>query len=256
MMKTILVTGAAQGMGAAISLQLLAQGYTVIGLDCQDDPTQWQINNEINQDDKQRWIGISQDISQHVQTQALVEELLTDYDIDALVNAAGILRMTSLLQASQQDWQDSFAVNVLAPIALSQQCAAYFCQKKQGSIVTISSNSARMPRINLGLYATTKAALSHYCRNLALEVAPFGVRVNIVSPGSTLTAMQKQLWISDEPPKGILEGDLTQFRTGIPLGKLAEADDIANAVVFFLSERAAQITMQELVIDGGATLGA
>lgn len=255
-MKTILVTGAAQGMGAAIVLQLLAQGYRVIGLDCQQQPEEWQISQQIQPQDQLRWVGICQDISNQVQTQALLDTLLPEYDIDALVNAAGILRMTSLLEASQQDWQESFAVNVFAPIALSQQCATYFCKKRAGTIVTISSNSARMPRINLGLYATTKAALSHYCRNLALEVAPFGVRVNIVSPGSTLTAMQKQLWTTDEPPKAVLEGDLSQFRTGIPLGKLAEADDIANAVTFFLSDRAAQITMQELVIDGGATLGA
>ena len=67
--------------------------------------------------------------------------------------------------------------------------------------------------------------------------------------------MQKQLWTNDEPPASILTGDLSQFRTGIPLGKMAEAQDIAHAVRFFLSEQAAQITMQELVIDGGATLG-
>jgi 2,3-dihydro-2,3-dihydroxybenzoate dehydrogenase len=254
-MKTILITGAAQGMGAAIALQLLQQGHMVIGLDCQEKPEVWEIEQHLTTVLRSRWLGIGQDIRDYAATQQLVAGLLVQYDIDALVNAAGILRMTRLLEASTEDWQNSFAVNVLAPIHLSQQCAAFFCEKKQGAIVTISSNSARMPRLDLGLYATTKAALSHFCRNLALEVAPFGVRVNVISPGSTLTAMQKQLWTTSEPPSSILTGDLSQFRTGIPLGKMAEADDIAHAVCFFLSEQASQITMQELVIDGGATLG-
>ncbi|WP_122901372.1 SDR family oxidoreductase [Acinetobacter sp. B51(2017)] len=254
-MKTILITGAAQGMGAAIALQLLQQGHMVIGLDCQDQPENWEIEQQLTPVLRSRWLGITQDIRDYATTQQLVAELLLQYDVDALVNAAGILRMTRLLEASTEDWQDSFAVNVLAPIHLSQQCATFFCEKKQGNIVTISSNSARMPRLDLGLYATTKAALSHFCRNLALEVAPFGVRVNVISPGSTVTAMQKQLWSTSEAPSSILTGDLSQFRTGIPLGKMAQADDIAHAVCFFLSEQAAQITMQELVIDGGATLG-
>ena len=255
MMKTILVTGAAQGMGAAIVLTLLQDGHRVIGLDRQNHPDQWEIEQHLTDHLRARWLGICQDITNQGATSTLVADLIEQYDLDALVNAAGILKMTRLLEAKAQDWENSFAVNVLAPIHLSQQCAAHFCQKKQGSIVTISSNSARMPRLDLGLYATTKAALSHYCRNLALEVAPFGVRVNVVSPGSTLTQMQKQLWTNDEPPASILTGDLSQFRTGIPLGKMAEAQDIAHAVRFFLSEQASQITMQELVIDGGATLG-
>ena len=254
-MKTILITGAAQGMGAAIALQLLQQGHMVIGLDCQDQPETWEIEQQLTPVLRSRWLGIRQDIRDYAATQQLVAGLLLQYDVDALVNAAGILKMTRLLEASSEDWNNSFAVNVLAPIHLSQQCAAFFCEKKQGTIVTISSNSARMPRLDLGLYATTKAALSHFCRNLALEVAPFGVRVNVISPGSTLTAMQKQLWSTNEAPSSILTGDLSQFRTGIPLGKMAQADDIAHAVCFFLSEQAAQITMQELVIDGGATLG-
>ena len=127
--------------------------------------------------------------------------------------------------------------------------------KRRGSIVTISSNSARMPRMQLGMYATTKAALSHFCRNLALEIAPYQVRLNIVSPGSTLTQMQQQLWTDNAPPPAVIDGDLSQYRTGIPLRKLAQPDDIANTVSFLLSDRAAQITMQEIVVDGELHLG-
>ncbi|MCY6410984.1 SDR family oxidoreductase [Acinetobacter sp. VNH17] len=255
MRSTVIVTGAARGIGAAISLKLLQQGFCVVGLDQQAQPEQWEITQNLTPDCHSGWQGICQDITIEDQTHTIIADILENHQVIGLVNAAGILIMTSLLDATSTDWQRILAVNLLAPIAMSQQVAQYFCMKKQGSIVTVSSNSARMPRMHLGMYATTKAALSHYCRNLALEVAPHQVRVNIVSPGSTLTSMQKQLWTNDQPPAAVVDGDLAQYRTGIPLRKLAEPEDIANSVIFLLSEQASQITMQEIVVDGGATLG-
>lgn len=255
MSSTVIVTGAARGIGAAISLKLLQEGFAVIGIDKQAEPQNWEISQKIKTATNSLWQGIAQDITVEDQTKALFEDILVKYDVIGLVNAAGILIMSSLLEAKNTDWNHILAVNLLAPISISQQVANHFCTKRQGSIVTISSNSARMPRMQLGMYATTKAALSHYCRNLALETASHNVRINIVSPGSTLTIMQKQLWVNEQPPPAVTDGDLSQYRTGIPLRKLAEPEDIANIVLFLLSEQASQITMQEIVVDGGATLG-
>lgn len=255
MSSTIIVTGAARGMGAAISLKLLEQGHQVVGIDAIANTDQWEITQNLKQTEHENWHPYTQDITDFEATQVLISEVLSRFNVTGLVNAAGILIMTSLVDAQLADWQKTMAVNVQAPIVISQQVAKYLSEKNHGSIVTISSNSARMPRLQLGMYATSKAALSHFSRNLGLEVAPHRVRVNIVSPGSTLTHMQKQLWVDDQPPKSVLDGDLEQYRTGIPLRKMAEANDIANTVVFLLSEQASQITMQEIVIDGGATLG-
>ncbi|WP_224991878.1 SDR family oxidoreductase [Acinetobacter pittii] len=255
MSSTIVVTGAARGIGAAIAKKLLQQGYQVIGIDRQENPEQWEITQKLQEREISRWHGFQQDITDQETTAKLINNILNKYSVTGLVNAAGVLIMRSMLEAKIEDWQILFAVNVMAPIAISQQMAKHFCEKKQGSIVTISSNSSRMPRIQLGMYATTKAALSHYCRNLALEIAPHQVRLNIVSPGSTLTQMQQQLWTDNSPPPAVLDGDLSQYRTGIPLRKLAQPEDIANTVSFLLSDQAAQITMQEIVVDGGATLG-
>ncbi|MGN5754519.1 SDR family oxidoreductase [Acinetobacter calcoaceticus] len=255
MSSTIVVTGAARGIGAAITKKLLQQGYQVIGIDRQENPEQWEITQKIESSEISRWHGFQQDITDQKTTAKLINNILNKHSVTGLVNAAGVLIMRSMLEAQTEDWQTLFAVNVMAPIAISQQLAKHFCEKKQGSIVTISSNSSRMPRIQLGMYATTKAALSHYCRNLALEIAPHQVRLNIVSPGSTLTQMQQQLWTDNSPPPAVIDGDLSQYRTGIPLRKLAQPEDIANTVSFLLSDQAAQITMQEIVVDGGATLG-
>ncbi|MEO9300480.1 SDR family oxidoreductase [Acinetobacter pittii] len=255
MSSTIVVTGAARGIGAAIAKKLLQQGYQVIGIDRQENPEQWEITQKLEEREISRWQGFQQDITDQETTAKLINNILNKYSVTGLVNAAGVLIMSSMLEANTADWQTLFAVNVMAPIAISQQLAKHFCEKKQGSIVTISSNSSRMPRIQLGMYATSKAALSHYCRNLALEIAPHQVRLNIVSPGSTLTQMQQQLWTDNSPPPAVIDGDLSQYRTGIPLRKLAQPEDIANTVSFLLSDQAAQITMQEIVVDGGATLG-
>lgn len=255
MSSTIVVTGAARGIGAAIAKKLLQQGYQVIGIDRQENPEQWEITQKLEERDISRWQGFQQDITDQETTAKLINNILNKHSVTGLVNAAGVLIMRSMLEAKTEDWQTLFAVNVMAPIAISQQLAKHFCEKKQGCIVTISSNSSRMPRIQLGMYATSKAALSHYCRNLALEIAPHQVRLNIVSPGSTLTQMQQQLWTDNSPPPAVIDGDLSQYRTGIPLRKLAQPEDIANTVSFLLSDQAAQITMQEIVVDGGATLG-
>lgn len=255
MSSTIVVTGAAQGIGAAVAVQLLQEGYRVIGIDRQPQPEQWPITQQLSTDLAGWWQGISQDLALYEQTQLLLDEILQHHQVVGLVNAAGMLMMTTLLEARLQDWQQSLSVNLLAPILLSQRMARHFCENRRGSIVTISSNSARMPRTQLGMYATTKAALSHFCRNLGLETAPYQVRVNIVSPGSTLTQMQKQLWHDDQPPASVLDGDLAQYRLGIPLRKLAQPEDIAHTVSFLLSDQAAHISLQEIVVDGGATLG-
>lgn len=256
MPRTVIVTGAARGIGAAIALKLLSEGHRVIGLDLAAPTLAWEIQSYLSNEQEQRWTAISQDLTQFAETERCIQQILLQYPVDGLVNAAGVLIMTSLLEARLDDWQKLIAINLQAPILISQQLANHFCQQLKGSIVTISSNSSRLPRTQLGLYGTTKAALSHFCRNLALEVAPYNVRVNVISPGSTLTQMQKQLWVDDQPPAAVLDGDLSQYRTGIPLRKLAQPEDIANAVCFLLSDQAAQITMQELVVDGGATLGA
>src|SRR5690606_27134218 len=117
-----------------------------------------------------------------------------------------------------------------------------------GALVTVGSNAAGVPRQRMSAYAASKAATHMYMRCLGLELAPLGIRCNIVAPGSTLTPMQTGMWT--DPASGeqqVLRGSLESFRTGIPLGKLAKPEDVANAVVFLLSDEASHITMASLM---------
>ena len=256
MSTVFIVTGAARGIGAVVVKKLLQLNYQVIGIDLTPNLENWEIIQQLNPTEQHNFHGIAHDISQ---TTTLIEKIQQSpwatSPITGLVNAAGILEMGSLLETTQKQWEHNLAVNFIGPAMLSQWVAQQMLPYKTGAIVSISSNAALIPRMNMGLYATTKATVSHYFKNLALELAPHGIRCNLVLPGSTLTQMQKQLWTDDQPPAGIVTGNLEQYRSGIPLGKIAEPEDVANAILFLLSDQARQITMHELVVDGGATLG-
>jgi len=126
--------------------------------------------------------------------------------------------------------------------------------RRRGAIVTVSSNAAGVPRHGMAAYAASKAAATMFTRCLGLELAPMGIRCNIVAPGSTMTAMQTGMWSGATGAQQVITGSPGTFKAGIPLGKIAEPEEIADAVVFLLSDRASHITMADLYVDGGATL--
>jgi 2,3-dihydro-2,3-dihydroxybenzoate dehydrogenase len=147
-----------------------------------------------------------------------------------------------------------FAVNCEAVLLMTQAVAPEMRRGGGGSIVSVTSNAAAVPRVGLSAYCASKAAASQLMRCAALELASDNIRCNTVSPGSTDTPMLRQLWQSGSREE-TLRGSLEQFRVGIPLGRVAEPQDIAGAVLFLLSDAARQITMADIRIDGGATLG-
>lgn len=106
----------------------------------------------------------------------------------------------------------------------------------------------------MAAYAASKAAAAMFTKCLGLELARSGVRCNVVAPGSTDTPMQRALWNGPDAEQRVIDGDPSTYRTGIPLGRIADPADIAETVAFLASDRARHITMQELYVDGGATL--
>jgi 2,3-dihydro-2,3-dihydroxybenzoate dehydrogenase len=106
----------------------------------------------------------------------------------------------------------------------------------------------------MSAYCASKAALTSLNHSVALELAPYGIRCNVVSPGSTDTEMQRSLWQAPNSEQCTIDGFPDQYKLGIPLGKIALPSEIANTIVFLASEMASHITMQDIVVDGGATL--
>lgn len=243
------VSGAAQGIGAAVAGALAAQGLDVAALD--RDATTLAAHCATSTQLHPYPLDVS---DSDVVTRGIAQIEAERGPIEYLVNVAGILRVADIADTRDADWLDSFAVNTHGVFFLSRAVARRMRERRRGGIVTVSSNAASTPRMQMGAYAASKAASAQLMRCLGLELAEYGIRCNLVSPGSTDTEMQRRFWRDGAgSAEQVIEGSLPRHRLGIPLRKLATPDDIAQAVLFLLSDAAGHITLQDLVIDGGAT---
>jgi len=243
--KTVWITGAGKGIGYATALAFVEAGAQVIGFDRDFSQADYPFACE------------ALDIANAEQVAAVCQRLLAATPrLDVLVNAAGILRMGATDQLSQDDWQQTLAVNVGGAFNLFQHTMAQFRTQRGGAIVTVASDAAHTPRIGMSAYGASKAALKSLALTVGLELSTSGVRCNIVSPGSTDTDMQRTLWTSADAEQQRIRGFGEQFKLGIPLGKIARPQEIANTILFLASDLASHITLQDIVVDGGSTLGA
>ncbi|MEV2216030.1 2,3-dihydro-2,3-dihydroxybenzoate dehydrogenase [Streptomyces sp. NPDC050997] len=252
--RLALVTGAGRGIGAAVATALVEQGARVLATDL--DPAGVRALAGKHGD---RITPRPLDVTDPAAVEALVTEAEQDLGpLDIAVNVAGILRSSPVAHLTDADWAATFAVNTNGVLHVSRAVARRMAERGRGSIVTVASNAAGIPRTGMAAYAASKAAAVMFTKCLGLELAARGVRCNTVSPGSTLTDMQRALWTADEESaaRHVVEGDLATHRTGIPLGRIADPADVADAVVFLVSDRARHITMHDLYVDGGATLRA
>ncbi|MEU9272192.1 2,3-dihydro-2,3-dihydroxybenzoate dehydrogenase [Streptomyces sp. NPDC048251] len=249
-----LVTGAGRGIGAAVAAALVEEGARVLATDLDPDGVRSLAARYPG-----RVTARALDVTDAAAVEALVDTAEQESGpLDIVVNVAGILRSSPVVDLTEEDWTATFAVNTGGVFHVSRAAARRMTGRGAGSIVTVASNAAGVPRSGMAAYAASKAAAVMFTKCLGLEVAARGVRCNTVSPGSTLTDMQRALWNGDTgaAARRVVEGDLATHRTGIPLGRIAEPADVADAVVFLVSDRARHITMHDLYVDGGATLRA
>ncbi|GAA5787498.1 2,3-dihydro-2,3-dihydroxybenzoate dehydrogenase [Chitiniphilus shinanonensis] len=250
--RAVLVTGAAQGIGAAIVRRLLADGATVHAADRNAGELAHLAEGLAPAG---RLYTHVLDIARPDAVRATVAAITDAAPLHGLVNCAGVLTPGSLLDTDADTWRQTFEVNVHGTFHVSQAVARHMAGHGDGAIVTVASNAGLTPRVEMGAYCASKAAAAMLTRCLGLELGRHGIRCNVVSPGSTRTPMLTTLlgeWSADADRR-LVDGDPQRYRTGIPLRKVAEPDDIARAVAFLLSPDAGHITMQNLVIDGGAT---
>ncbi|MER8187934.1 2,3-dihydro-2,3-dihydroxybenzoate dehydrogenase [Kitasatospora sp. NPDC094015] len=239
--RVALVTGAAQGIGAAVARALADRGAEVVATDRQVP-----------------YEGVARlDVTDGPAVEALVDRVEREHGpIEILVNVAGILRPAPALEITDEDWAATFAVNTTGVMHTGRAVGRRMAARGRGSIVTVGSNAAGVPRTNMAAYAASKAAATMFTRCLGLELARDGVRCNLVSPGSTDTEMQRALWTDPGAERRVIDGDPAGYRVGIPLGRIASPEDVAEAVAFLVGDRARHITMHDLYVDGGATLRA
>ncbi|WP_340613324.1 SDR family NAD(P)-dependent oxidoreductase [Xenorhabdus thailandensis] len=249
------ITGACGGIGEAVARSLAKEGVSLALLDNQSCLLQALIIT-LRNEYTQPIIGFTVNVADNnsvAETFTAINDQMGP--VGYLVNGAGVLCHASVSDTSPQDWANTFAVNATGVFNVSRHAANLMMEQSKGSIVTIASNAARVPRATMAAYCASKAAAQAFTYALGLEVAPYGIRCNVVAPGSTDTPMLRSMWHKESDRQNTLNGNLQQFRIGIPLNKVATVEDIASAVCYYLCEESGQTTLSTLLVDGGAALG-
>lgn len=253
--KVALVTGGAKGIGGTLIQRLANLGVKVAVVDYSEEILHLHVNRL--QEQGLQVFAFTADVGDSKAIDEIVEKVESEIGpIELLVNVAGTLSCGPIQSFSDQDWAKTFSVNTTGVFHVSRAVSRYMISRKKGSIVTVGSNAASVPRKSMAAYSASKAASVMFTKCLGLELAEHNIRCNIVSPGSTDTDMQRSLWTDDDGAELMINGNLDSFKVGIPLKKIAETGNIVDAILFFLSDQSSHITMSNLVVDGGATLGA
>lgn len=237
--QVAVVTGAAQGLGAAVSGLLARQGATVFLADLNGDGARAQA--ERLKQEGCRAYGVGVDAADEEQLAALREEIAAKADgrLDILVNNAGGWRYGRAHEISLSDWDWTFRTNVTSPFLATRALMAMMVERKYGRIVNVASTDAYRGKPALPHYAAAKAAVVSLTRSLAEELAPHQVLVNGVSPGPIATETAKQQsWLAE------------RIKT-IPIGRAAEPEDIAEVILFLASPRNRFVVGETVIANGG-----
>jgi len=237
--RTAIVTGAAAGLGACIAQRCAAAGYRVGVLDLSPGVTEARA----------AVIPGAMALVADVSDEAAVEAALDAFGAvpDLVVNNAGIVRFGPLLGLDVTDWRVAVDVNLTGTFIVARAAAKRMVERGDGVIVNVTSMNGVAPGPNAGAYGSTKAAVALLTQQMALEWGPLGLRVNAVAPGLIDGGMSAPIYADPEIRRA--------RESKVPLGRLGRPDDIADAVLFLAGEGASYITGQNLLVDGGVTMG-
>jgi 3-oxoacyl-[acyl-carrier protein] reductase len=235
-----LVTGASRGIGASIAAALAAAGATVIGT-----ATSQNGADGITAALGDRGRGLVLNVSDPDSVAAALKDIQANEGSPTiLVNNAGITRDNLLMRMKQEEWDDVVATNLTGMYSVSKACLRGMMKARKGRIINIASVVALMGNAGQTNYAATKAGMIGFSKSLAREIASRGITVNVIAPGFIDTDMTKDL------PEDNRNAMLSQ----VPLGRLGDGKDIANAVLFLASAGGDYITGETLHVNGGMVM--
>ena len=242
--KVAIVTGAGRGIGKAIAIALAREGANVIVNDI-DIQIAEAVVREIKSLDRQA-LAIQVDVSDSKEVNRMVQSVLKKFKrVDILVNNAAIIKRGSIEDLTEEDWDRVMDVNLKGAFNCMKAVVGIMKKQRYGKIVNISSIAGKIGDLaSAPCYGASKAGMTCLAKSLARELAPYNINVNVVAPHAIKTDMSKE-W-SEEKRKNII--------ASIPLGRMGEPEDIAEAVVFLVSDKAKFITGEVLDVNGGCLM--
>jgi 3-oxoacyl-[acyl-carrier protein] reductase len=254
--RVALVTGSSDGMGEAIAHAFAAEG-AALGLCARNEEklrkTAAKIKSRYDVPLEIRPV----DVSRPHEVEQFIEEMLAKFQhIDICVANAGGPPAKAFLETTDNEWQAAFEANLHSAVVLARQVLPAMKRRNWGRFITISSLSVRQPLPNLALSNTVRIGLLGLIRTISNEFAAHGITANNVAPGYTATGRLKELSSRLAESSGKTPEEIERdWVAGIPAGRLAQSEEVADAVLWLASERAAMITGQTLLVDGGMYRG-
>ena len=237
--EVAVITGAARGIGAAIARKLYVEGCRIVVLDI-NEAAALACTQAIDPGGS-RSLALSCDVSSKDSVSQAIAKVIEKFEtVDILVNNAGITMDAMIHKMSLEQWQKVVDVNLTGTFLMTSAVVPYMREKKQGRIINISSTSA-YGNIGQSNYAATKAGVIGLTKTLAKELGRYSITVNTIEPGVIETDMLKDV------PQSIKDGWLKVM----PLARMGQPEDVANAVCFFATDEASFITGVELPVCGG-----
>ena len=238
--KVALVTGAAQGIGKAVALLLARNGADIVVSDINLEKAE-ETAKEV-QILGRKALAIKVDVAKSDDVDKMVQAILAQFGhIDILINNAGIARDKLILRMTEEDWDAVLNINLKGTFNCTKAVVRHMSKQKSGKIVSIASVVGEMGNAGQGNYAASKAGVIGFTKTIAREFAQRGINVNAIAPGYIETPMTEAL-----PDK--VKEDLKRL---IPMDRLGKPEDVAEAVLFLVSESANYITGQVLNVNGG-----
>jgi 2-hydroxycyclohexanecarboxyl-CoA dehydrogenase len=247
--KTALVTGGGQGIGRAIALALAREGSHVAVVDLAADRAE-AVAAELAALGV-KGLALPGDVSRGADMESAVATVIAQFGhLEVLVNNAGWDHMALFLDSDEATWDRLIAVNLKGVLHTCKAALPHMVERRQGKVINIASDAGRVGSSAEAVYSATKGAVIAFTKALAREMARHGVTVNVVCPGLTETGLLRSL--REQSPK--TEKILDAVARATPLGRTAQPDEIAGAVVFLASPEADFVTGQTLSVSGGLTM--
>jgi len=242
--RIAIVTGAGQGIGRAIALGMACEGAALVIADL-DEANAGAVKREI-----ERVGGIASalytDISNEGSVRGMIDHTLNEHGrVDILVNNAGIFPTSSVEEMAEEEWDRVIGTNLIGTFLCSRAVVPHLLTQRSGRIISLTSGRAFQGARHGAHYAASKAGIIAFSKSLALELAPYGITVNVICPGITDTA---------QPRGHQTEEQIYAQGQRIPLGRIGQPEDLVGPAIFLASDAAGFITGQTILVNGGSIM--